>query len=99
MLVVVAQRIHEPCFNKHQYEFWEDRDTRLLHLSSGYGGGKTHILIWKAIQLSQANPLTHGGLVVPSYPEFTKDVQPELEDIFESRRIKYHFNMKYYYYH
>jgi len=90
--------IHEPTFNRHQYEFYEDVLTKLLHLSGGYGCGKTYGLIWKLIQLSKINHKTHGGLVVPSFPDFTKDVEPELEKIFDEEEIPYSYNKKYHYF-
>jgi hypothetical protein len=78
--------------NKHQREFLMDVDSYLLHLSTGFGGGKTFALCIKALQLSRANKNMHGGLVVPSFPDFKKDVLPEFEQILEKFKIKYQYH-------
>lgn len=82
----------KPKFNRHQYKFYQDLTSRRLHLSTGFGGGKTYSLIWKMIQLSQINFLCHGGLMAPSLVEFKKDVLPLSEEIFEEYKIPFHFN-------
>jgi len=53
--------------NKHQKEFYEDLESRLLHLSTGFGGGKTYILVFKLLQLSYINRPHRGGIVVPDF--------------------------------
>ena len=72
----------------------EDTTTKFLHMSTGFGGGKTHSLIKKMMQLSHLNRPYHGGLVVPSFTDFTKDVLPELEDICDKSSIEYHHQKK-----
>lgn len=81
-----------PKFNKHQSKFMKDLDTKLLHLSSGFGGGKTYALIWKMLHLSKLNKMAHGGFMAPSLVEFKKDVLPLAEEIFEEYKIPYIYN-------
>ena len=75
--------------NPHQKEFHNDLMSRFLHLSTGFGGGKTYALVMKALQLSLYNAPYPGGLVVPDFKEFKKDVLPEMESIFEKNNIPY----------
>lgn len=78
--------------NPHQKEFFNDRASKLLHLSTGFGGGKTFVLCHKILQLSKSNYPFSGGLVCPDYQEFKKDVLPEMEGILDKADIpfKYH---------
>lgn len=78
--------------NRHQSQFIKDEVSPFLHLSTGFGGGKTHILCHKALKLSYLNRHTHGGLVVPDFQEFKKDVLPEFEEILEKQKIKYKYH-------
>lgn len=75
--------------NDHQREFDEDLESRFLHLSTGFGGGKTFALIMKLLKLSYLNAPHHGGLVCPDLQEFKKDVLPEIEEILRRNRIPY----------
>lgn len=78
--------------NPHQTEFHQDLSSKFLHLSSGFGGGKTHALIMKMFKLSVVNKDLPGGLICPSYTDFKKDVLPLWEEICDENRInfKYH---------
>lgn len=78
--------------NKHQKEFHADDLTRFLHLSTGFGGGKTYALCQKALKLSYLNRPYHGGLVAPDYQEFKKDVLPEMEQILQRNNIPYRYH-------
>jgi len=78
--------------NKHQKEFHEDVTSRIFHLSTGFGGGKTYALCMKAIQLSLLNAPYSGGLVVPDFQEFKKDVLPEMEAILDRNNIPYRYH-------
>ena len=78
--------------NPHQKLFDEDLTSPLLHLSTGFGGGKTYALFMKLLRLSQLNKNIHGGLVVPSYPEYKRDVLPEIENILETNRIAHRYH-------
>jgi hypothetical protein len=80
--------------NPHQREFHEDVTSKLLHLSTGFGGGKTHALCMKALKLSYLNRHLPGGLVCPDYQDFRRDLKPLLEDILERARIPYEFNQQ-----
>lgn len=71
-----------------QWDFMHDVDTKFLHLSAGYGFGKTRTLLLKALDLSRRNAPYAGGLVVPSYTDFTRDVKVAFEDIFHEYKIK-----------
>ena len=78
--------------NKHQKEFHNDLEARFLHLSTGFGGGKTYALCQKAILLSYLNAPHHGGLISPDFKEFKKDVLPEMEGILEKNNIPYRYH-------
>lgn len=78
--------------NKHQKEFHEDLTTRFLHMSTGFGGGKTYALVMKALQLSLKNTPHPGGLICPDFQEFKKDVLPEMENILEKNNIPYKYH-------
>ncbi len=78
--------------NKHQAEFHSDLTTKLLHLSTGFGGGKSHAAVMKMFQLSMANPNVAGGLLCPTYAEFKKDMLPLLDMICEESRIPYTYH-------
>lgn len=66
----------------------QDLQTKFLHLSAGYGFGKSRTLVLKLLHLSQLNAPYHGGVVVPSYTDFTRDVKIAFEDIFHENNIK-----------
>jgi hypothetical protein len=78
--------------NAHQREFHDDTATKFLHLSSGFGGGKSFALVMKNLQLSMLNPGIEGGCVVPSIPDYKKDLLPLFEEILETNRIKYRYH-------
>lgn len=80
--------------NKHQVQFHDDVMTKFLLLSGGYGSGKSYGLVMKAFQLSWLNRDLPGGLLVPSYTEYMRDVLPQLTEILEEHRL-----MKYCKYH
>lgn len=75
-----------------QYDFMSDTTTKFLHLSAGYGFGKTRTLCYKALDLSWRNKDLPGGLVVPSYTDFTRDVKVSMEDIFNDHNIDAKFH-------
>ncbi len=83
---------------KHQKEFFLDKNSPILHLSGGYGCGKTFVLAIKGLELHYLNRPFNGGLVVPSLPEFKKDMLPEMEEIFFKNRIKYEYNRQDHYF-
>lgn len=78
--------------NKHQKEFLNDRTSKLLHLSTGFGGGKTFALCYKLLELSYLNKGMHGGLVVPDFKDFKRDILPEMEQILDANGIKHRFH-------
>lgn len=84
--------------NKHQKEFHDDYLSKRLHMSTGFGGGKTYALIMKMLHLSKLNRHIHGGLMCPSYTEFTKDVKPLFEQIFDEQRIPLQYQGSEHYY-
>ena|GEM_PF-2244096 len=67
---------------------YEDDKTETLLFSGGLGSGKTYYLCRKAIKLSILNRGFAGGFLVPTFPDFKKDVEPTFEDIFESLGLK-----------
>jgi hypothetical protein len=78
--------------NAMQAELAADRTSPLLHASTGFGGGKTYALCMKALELSMLNKNMHGGLVVPSYKEFKRDVALEMQGILDKNNIPYTFH-------
>lgn len=78
--------------NKHQLEFINDTTSKFLHLSTGFGGGKTFALIMKLFQLSAANRNMPGGLLCPSYTDFQRDVKPMIEAICDQNKIGYKYH-------
>jgi hypothetical protein len=75
--------------NRPQTEFHDDIETKFLHLSMGFGGGKTYSLIQKAFQLSYINRPYPGGLICPTFTDFRSDVLPLMEDILDENRIRF----------
>lgn len=73
--------------NIHQKEFDEDLLTKFLHLSTGFGGGKTFALCQKMLKLSYLNAPYHGGLMAPSFKDIKRDVIPTFETIFEKNNL------------
>ena len=78
--------------NKHQKEFQNDIKSKRLHLSTGFGGGKTYALIMKMFKLSQLNRNVHGGFMCPTLVEFKKDVLPLVEEICDLNGIKFEYH-------
>ena len=78
--------------NPHQREFHEDLTTKIIHLSTGFGGGKSFAMCMKAIQLSAINKHTDGGLLCPTYGDFKKDILPLMDDILTSHNIPYRYH-------
>lgn len=78
--------------NAPQTDFQEDESTKFLHMSGGYGSGKTYGLIHKILKLSWLNRPFPGGLVCPTFTDYRRDVMPTIEDILYENRIKYHHN-------
>lgn len=71
-----------------QEECYDDNDTETLFFSGGLGSGKTYYLCRKALKLSVLNKGYSGGLLVPAFSDFKKDIEPTFEDIFESIGMK-----------
>lgn len=84
--------------NKHQKAFHADDVSKFLHLSTGFGGGKTYGLCMKLIKLSMLNKNMAGGLVAPDYQEFRRDVMPEMEGILDRNGIPYVYHKTHHYY-
>ena len=78
--------------NKHQAEFINDTNSKFLHLSSGFGGGKSFALIMKMFQLSAVNRHMPGGLICPSYSDFQRDIKPMIESICDHNKIGYQYH-------
>lgn len=82
----------DPVLVGAQFDFFEDDHTKFLHLSAGYGFGKTRSLIYKLLKLSMMNAPHAGGLVVPSYPDFSRDVKVAMDDVCNEHDIPYDFH-------
>lgn len=78
--------------NKHQADFINDTQSKFLHLSAGFGAGKSYALIMKLFQLSASNKDQPGGLLCPSYTDFQRDIRPMIDSICDQNNIgfKYH---------
>ena len=83
-----AEIVYNP--NVAQTEYQDDLTTKYLHLSGGFGSGKTFGLIQKLFLLSWMNRPFPGGLVCPTFTDYRRDVLPAIEDILFESRIKYH---------
>jgi len=78
--------------NKHQRVLQDDLTTKFLHLSCGFGGGKSYGLLMKGLQLSYLNKDIPGGLVCPSHADYKKDIEPLFEEILEDNKIRYKYH-------
>jgi len=78
--------------NLHQKDFHDDDVSKFLHLSTGFGGGKTYSLVMKLLKLSVLNPNVDGGCVNPSIADFKKDVLPMFEAILDDNKIRYRYH-------
>lgn len=72
-----------------QGECYDDNITTTLLYSGGLGSGKTHYLVRKALKLSVLNRDMPGGFLVPTFPDFRKDVKPEFEKILSDLGLEY----------
>lgn len=70
-----------------QAECYDDDKTTTLLFSGGLGSGKTYSLCRKAIKLSILNRGFPGGLLVPAYSDFRRDVMPTFEEIFDEAKL------------
>jgi len=73
---------------EYQKKFHESLKPK-VYLSTGYGGGKTYALCMKTIAMMSINRGCRGGIVVPSYKMYKRDVMPTLEEICDDNRIKF----------
>lgn len=66
---------------KEQAAAFDDDKSFYNMLSGGYGGGKTGLVVYKAIKLSWLNRNVPGGILAPSLPEFKRDFLPMMLEI------------------
>lgn len=78
--------------NPHQKIFHQDDDAKFLHLSGGYGSGKTFGLVQKAFKLMIRNRHLPGGLVCPSYSDFKRDVMETIDQVCMENKINYFYH-------
>ena len=78
--------------NLNQIDFHNDDLTQFLHLSSGFGGGKSFALCQKIIKLSNLNKPYPGGLMGPSYTDLKRDVIEIMDSILESNQIPFQYH-------
>lgn len=78
--------------NPSQQELINDMTTKYLHLSGGYGSGKTTGLTHKLFKLSWKNRDINGGLVCPSYADFKRDVKLSIEQECDLNKIKFFYH-------
>lgn len=58
-----------------------------MHLSGGYGSGKSFSLAMKLFDLSWLNRPHPGGLMCPSFQDYKRDMLPAMEAILEKHRL------------
>lgn len=75
----------------HQRAFHESRKDK-VHMSGGWGSGKTYALCMKMFQLMQENYGLPGGILVPSYKSYKRDLLPELKELCHVNRIRASYN-------
>lgn len=75
----------------YQDTFMESKKPKVF-LSSGFGGGKTYILVMKMFQLMELNRRCPGGFLSPSYKMYKRDVIPTIKDICRENRIRYDYH-------
>lgn len=73
----------------YQREFFRCDDVFKLLLSTGFGGGKTFILIAKMFRLMNINQGCPGGLLCPTYKMYKRDVRPTILEFCAKNRIRY----------
>jgi len=78
--------------NPHQAQYHDDITSKFLHLSTGFGGGKSYSAAMKGFQLGRLNKNIPGGCVVPSIADYKKDLLPLIEEILDVNRIKYKYH-------
>lgn len=66
-----------------QKDCYDDNVTDIIMMAAGLGSGKTHYLCRKMLKLSALNAHMPGGLLVPTYADFRKDIMPEFQIILE----------------
>lgn len=76
----------------HQYDLIADDKTRVLGMTSGYGGGKTFAIARKAVLLMFANKGFDGIITEPNYPLLVQILIPELKDSLDFFEVPYKFN-------
>lgn len=78
--------------NEPQKDFRNDVTTKFLHLSGGYGVGKSYALVMKAAHLGYLNLDIPGGCVVPSFADYKKDLLPAFEEIMDENRVNFRYH-------
>jgi len=77
---------------KHQYELLKDTEHKILGLVSGFGAGKTHAAVHKAIQLCILNKGFTGIVLEPTYPLLRDAFIPLFTEECEKYNITYKLN-------
>jgi hypothetical protein len=76
-----------------QYAFLHDCVSRCPAFAGGFGSGKTHAGLFKALDLSIANAGMPGLIVEPTYGHVTDILWPRLIDgVLEARKVPYRLN-------
>lgn len=73
----------------HQLEFVKDKTTRHLGLVAGFGSGKSHGLVTKALQLAFDNPGFTGIFMEPSFGMIRDIVIPLATQLYEDWGVTY----------
>lgn len=76
----------------HQFELIADTTTRVIGLTSGFGGGKTFAVARKAVDLLLKNPGFDGICTEPNFPLLTQILIPELKAALDFFGIPYKLN-------
>lgn len=75
----------------HQYELFNDEETKILGMVSGFGAGKTYSVARKAVKLATSNPGCDGIVTEPNFPLLTQILIPELKTALDFFQIQYTF--------
>ncbi len=73
----------------HQLEFVNDKTTRHLGLVAGFGSGKSHSLVVKALQLCYDNPGYTGILMEPSFGMLRDIIVPLVDQLWSQWGVQF----------
>ena len=75
----------------YQRQFHESTKPK-VHLSTGFGGGKTYSLVMHMFKLMDDNKKMPGGVLVPNIKMYKRDVLPIIFELIRNNHIPYKYN-------